>query len=382
MVGWVMSLPILKYLKEIPPYVPGKPIEEVARELGITGAVKLASNENPRGMSPLARQAVVERLADGHRYPDSASFELREALVRRLGRPAESIVLGNGSDEIIVLCCLALLRPGLSAVAPRPGFSTYLTAVKMTGAEFREVDLTDFRQDLPAMARAVDETTRVVILNNPHNPTGSALTKAELTSFVRDLPPEVLVLLDEAYIDFAGPDAARGLDLADGGRPVAALWTFSKAYGLAGLRVGYAVLPRELAAVVERIRMPFNLNSLAQAAALAALSDTDFYEETRRLVTDGLNYFYKSFDRMGLWYLPSEANFVLVKIEPHPTAGRPDPALADLSPAEAAHQLLLREGVIIRPLDNYGLPDHIRVNVGLPPENEKFIAALAKVLGR
>ncbi|MBU0515741.1 MAG: histidinol-phosphate transaminase [Proteobacteria bacterium] len=377
-----MPLPILEYLNEIPPYVPGKPIEEVAREMGITGAIKLASNENPRGMSPLARQAVAERLKNGHRYPDSASFELKEALVRRLGRPAESIVLGNGSDEIIVLICLALLQPGLSAVVPRPGFSTYRTAVRMTGATFREVDLSDFRQDLPAMARAVDETTRVVILNNPHNPTGSALTKAELNSFVRDLPPDVLVLLDEAYIDFAGPEVARGLDLADGRRPVAALWTFSKIYGLAGLRVGYGVLPLDLAGVVERIRMPFNLNSLAQAAALAALGDTGFFEETRALVRRGLAYFYEKLEAQGVWCLPSEANFVLVKIEPHPARVGARAALAEMSPAQAAHQLLLREGVIVRPLDNYGLPQYIRVTVGLPEENQRFIAALAKVRGQ
>jgi histidinol-phosphate aminotransferase len=378
-----MSLPILKYLGEIPPYVPGKPIEEVARELGVTDAVKLASNENPLGPSPAARAAVEKRLADLHRYPDSASFELKEALVRRLGRPAESIVLGNGSDEIIVLICLALLQPGLNAVAPRPGFSTYRTAVQLTGADLREVDLKDFRQDLPAMARAVDQSTRMVILNNPHNPTGSALTEAELNAFLADLPPDVLVVLDEAYIDFVtAAQVARGLNWADGERPVAALWTFSKIYGLAGLRIGYGVLPIELTAVFERIRMPFNLNLAAQAAALAALTDTDFFEKTRRLVMDGLNYFYENFDRMGLGYLPSQANFVMVRIEPHPAAGDPDSPLAGVGPGMAVHRLLLAEGVIVRPLDNYGLPDYIRVNAGLPQENRRFIQALERVLAR
>ncbi len=378
-----MTLPILKYLEEIPPYVPGKPVEEVARELGVADAIKLASNENPIGVSPAAREAVERRLADLHRYPDSAAFELKAALAARLGRPAESIVLGNGSDEIIALCCLALLEPGLSAVAPRPGFSTYETAVRITGATFREVDLKNFRQDLPAMARAVDETTRIVILNNPHNPTGSALGRADLAAFLADLPPDVLVVLDEAYIDFVtDADVARGLGWADGERPVAALWTFSKIYGLAGLRIGYAVLPIELAAVFERIRMPFNVSLPAQAAAQAALSDTAFYEQTRRMVADGLNYFYDQFQRLGLWYLPSQANFVLVRIEALPAAGGTDPAPAAAGPGMTAHQLLLREGVIVRPLDNYGLPNYIRVNAGRPEENRRFIEALQRVLRR
>jgi histidinol-phosphate aminotransferase len=378
-----MTLPIRKFLGEIPPYVPGKPIEEVARELGVADAIKLASNENPIGVSPAAREAIAGQLANLHRYPDSAAFELKAALAARLGRPAESIVLGNGSDEIITLCCLALLEPGLSAVAPRPGFSTYETAVKITGASLRAVDLKDFRQDLPAMARAVDETTRIVILNNPHNPTGSALSRDDLAAFLADLPPDVLVILDEAYIDFVThAGVAWGLDWADGERPVAVVWTFSKIYGLAGLRIGYAVLPVELAQIFERIRMPFNINLPAQAGALAALSDTAFVEETRRLVAEGLAYFYRQFDQMGLWYRPSQANFVLVRIEPHPAAGGTDAALAAASPGLAAHQLLLREGVIIRPLDNYGLPDYIRVNVGRPEENQRFIEALARVLKR
>lgn len=366
-----MALPINKHLEAIGPYVPGKPIEELAREMGIEGAIKLASNENPLGPSPAAVEAYRDAMANLHRYPDAASFDLRRALSRKFDRPENTIVLGNGSDEIMALIGLALLEKGTTVVAPSPGFSTYTTVTLIPGAELIEVPLKDNQQDLAAMAGAVDDSTRIVILNNPHNPTGGFVTEEELSLFLNDLPDDLLVILDEAYIDFAtDPSLADGLDYLDGRVPVAALRTFSKAYGLAGLRVGYGFVPPELASIYERIRMPFNVNLPAQVAAVAALGDVEFYQRTRKMVTDGLSYLYGELDRLGLWHLESQANFVMIRVDEHPAK------------AKGVFDELLELGVIVRPLGSYGLPDHIRVNVGLARENERFISALAHVLKR
>ena len=361
-----MKLDIPDHILKLPAYVPGKPIEEVEREHGIRDSIKLASNENPLGPSPNAVAAIQANLTKAHRYPDAGGYELVHKLAERLSLPPECIVPGNGSDDIIGMLGLALLRPGDAVVIPQPAFQMYEITVRSNNAKPLWVPLKAFTTDLEAMVAAAKSGVRMVFITNPHNPSGTIVDRPRFEKFLDRLPPEVVVVLDEAYIEFVRspdcPDSARYLG---SGRPVVGLRTFSKAYGLAGLRVGYALAPPEIAAVLNRVRQPFNVNSLALAAASAALDDAGFLQDTLELVHRGIDYFCSRLDRRRIKYHPSQANFLLVELGPE----APDMV-----------NRLLERGVIVRGLTSYGYPGHIRVNVGLPAENERFIQALDEVM--
>jgi histidinol-phosphate aminotransferase len=355
------------HILSIPAYVPGKPVEELERERGIRDSIKLASNENPLGPSPRALQALARSIAGVHRYPDSAGFELTRALGRRLGLEPSHIILGNGSDDIIGMLATAFLRPGDDVVMPQPSFQMYEIVTLAAAARPVMVPLRALRTDLDAMAERVTARTRMIFVNTPHNPTGSLVTRAELDRFLGRLPDGVPVVLDEAYIEFvrdpAGPDSR---DYVRAGRPVVGLRTFSKAYGLAGLRVGYGLMHPDTASVLNRVRQPFNVNLPAQVAALAALEDADFLAETLQVVHAGVDYLQAELDRMGLECTPSQSNFLMFRVP---------------GEARAVFDRLLDRGVIVRPLGGYGYPDRLRVSVGRPEENRRFVEALREVLG-
>ncbi len=353
-------------IEELVPYQPGKPIEELERELGIKGAIKLASNENPLGPSPKAVEAMQAALPGLHRYPDGAGFALRTALAKKFGVDFAQTCIGNGSDEIIEFLARAYVRPGQEALAAAPSFLMYSKLVQVAGGKLHEVPLKDFRIDLQAMLAAITPQTRLVFINNPDNPAGTAVSKTELAEFLDQVPQGVLVVLDEAYIDFTtDPQVAMGTDFLGHDTPVLVMRTFSKSAGLAGLRIGYALGPQEVIAAFDRVRQPFNTSILAQVGGVAALADEEFFKRTRRLVIDGLNTFYQGFKDLGLFYVPSQTNFVLVRIGPK---------------AKKVADLLLRRGVIIRYMGSYDLPEFLRISVGLPQENQRFVEALKDIV--
>ena len=361
-----MKLKAPDHILAIPPYVPGKPVEELERERGIRHSIKLASNENPLGPSPKALAALRQALASVHRYPDSAGFELTRKLAARLRLEPGQIVLGNGSDDVIAMLVRSFLRPGDEVLMPRPSFQMYEIEARAAAAVPVEVPLKDFRTDFGAMAARLTPRTRMVFVNTPHNPTGSLVTRSEFEAFMGLLPDRVLLVLDEAYIDFVrdptGPDS---LDYVKAGRPVVGLRTFSKAYGLAGLRIGYGLMAVEVAGVLNRVRQPFNVSLPAQAAASAALEDAEFIEETLRVVHQGVDYLHAALTELGLECRPTQSNFLMFRV--------PDDA-------RRVFEGLLARGVIVRPLASYGYPDRIRVNAGLPEENRRFIESLRQVL--
>jgi histidinol-phosphate aminotransferase len=358
-----------EYVRSIAPYVPGKPIEELAREYGLAedAIVKLASNENPRGPSPKAREAVIAACTGITRYPDGNGFALKSALASRFGVGVGQIVLGNGSNDVLELATQAFLRPGDDAVYAQHAFAVYPLATQARGARGIEVKARNFGHDLGAMAFAITRRTRIVFVANPNNPTGTWLPPSEVKAFVAAVPRDCLIVLDEAYDEYLEP----------GQRSASASWiaehpnlivsrTFSKAYGLAGLRVGFGLMDIAVADMLNRVRQPFNVSSVAQAAALAALADTDYVAESARLNRAGLAQLSSALGAMGVEYLPSHANFLLVHV----------------GDGARVYEHLLRQGVIVRPVANYGLPAHVRVTVGLPEENRRFLAALESALAR
>jgi histidinol-phosphate aminotransferase len=353
-------------VNEIAPYVPGKPAEELARELGLTRIVKLASNENPLGPSPKAAAALAAVVHDiHHRYPDGASFELKRAIAGKLGVPSNMVVLGNGSNEILEVLAQLFLGKGHEAVYAWPAFVVYRLATLAHGARGVEVPLAPgLRHDLPAMAAAVTKKTRLVFVGNPNNPTGTWVTREELVSFLETLPPRALPVLDEAYFEYARdlPGFPDGVELARQGHDLCVLRTFSKVYGLAGLRVGYGVMPEKVAALYEKVRQPFNINRAGQEAALAALGDDDFVRRSVAGNRAGMEWLTRELTALGLPVTPSAGNFLLF-------------SLGARSGKEVFGRLL-RRGVIVRPVDNYGLPHHLRVTVGTPGENVVFLEAL------
>lgn len=360
---------VANHIAALTPYPPGKPIEELERELGITGSIKLASNENPLGPSPKALDSIRAALGKLHRYPDGSAYYLRHKLAAKLGVSPANIVFGNGSNEVIDLVIRTFLPPGQAAVICEPTFLMYGKFLAAAGCQCRKVGLTaDLRIDLEAMLRAgqAREPARLYIVNNPNNPTGTVVSRAEFDAFLAALPAEALVLLDEAYIEFAGgADTPRGLDYLSEGRVMAAR-TFSKMYGLAGVRLGYGLMPEALSSYIERVRQPFNVNSLAQAAALGALDDDEHFRRTLELTAQGLERLRSGIARLGFECLPTHANFFLVR------AGD----------GQALYERLLREGVIIRSMGSYGLPEFVRISVGLPEENERLLSTLARVVGQ
>jgi histidinol-phosphate aminotransferase len=356
-----------EWIRSLTPYPPGKPIEEVERELGISGSIKLASNENPLGPSPKALAAVQEALRGLHVYPDGSAFYLRRTLAERHGVSPEEILVGNGSNEIIELVVRTFMRERDEAVMADQAFVVYQLVTRAVGGTPRTVPLRDFTHDLEAMAEAVTPRTRLVFLANPNNPTGTMVGREAWRAFLRALPPRQLVVVaDDAYADYVeDPDYPDTIgDRGDGGVPVVTLRTFSKLYGLAGLRVGYAVAPAAVVDAMHRIRQPFNVNALALAAARAALDDQEHVRRTLAVNREGMAFLTESFRAMGLSFVPSVANFLLVKV----------------GKGMAVYEALLRRGVIVRPMDGYGFPEHLRVTVGLPDENRRFVDALADVL--
>ncbi len=355
------------HIRRIAPYVPGKPVDDLAREMNLdpTSIVKLASNENPRGPGKKVLAAIAAAAQDLTRYPDGNGFALKAALATRLAVDPVQLILGNGSNDILELATLAYLRPGDAAVFSAHAFAVYPLATQARGAEGIVVPARDYGHDLPAMLAAITQRTRIVFVANPNNPTGTWLPPAAVEAFIAAVPRDVLVVLDEAYNEYLVPQ-----DRAD-----SAAWTrryphllvsrsFSKAYGLAALRIGYGVASPPVADMLNRVRQPFNVNSFAQAAAIAALEDTAYVEESRALNVAGLAQLGAGLDALGIAYLPSHGNFVLARV----------------GDAARVNSALLAQGVIVRPVDNYGLPEWLRISVGLPTENARFLTALASAV--
>jgi histidinol-phosphate aminotransferase len=362
----------LDHVRAIAPYVGGKPISEVAREFGLdeTKIVKLASNENPLGMPESAKKAMAKAAEDLGRYPDSNGFDLKNAIAKKLNVPFEWITLGNGSNDILELTARAVAQEGDEVVFSKHAFAVYPLATQAVGGKAVEVAATaDYGHDLPAMLRAITPKTRLVFVANPNNPTGTFLKAIEIEAFLEKVPSDVVVVIDEAYNEFLTPEQQYDAIAWVRKYPnVIVSRSFSKAYGLAGLRIGYGVAQKNITDLLNRIRQPFNVNSLAQAAAIAALADVEFLKKCYELNRAGYVQLTKAFEQMGLRYLPSSGNFVLVKVGDEPNSG----AKVNLE--------LLKAGIIVRPVGNYGLPEWLRISIGLPEENQAFIEALKKIL--
>jgi histidinol-phosphate aminotransferase len=355
------------YIRAIAPYQPGKPISDLAREMGLDPSqiVKLASNENPLGASPKAYLAMQDALEDIARYPDGNNFALRDAVCQKFSLKPDQLVFGNGSNDILELCARAFLLSGHEAIYSQHAFAVYALATQAVGARGVPVPAREFGHDLDAMIAAITPKTRMVFIANPNNPTGTMLEKSELLAFLRRVPREVLVVLDEAYDEYM-PAEAKSESFA---------WlsefdnliisrTFSKAYGLAGLRIGYGVASPDVVDMMNRVRQPFNVNSVAQAAALASLSDDGFVERSYALNRAGMLQLTQGFNNLGLNYIPSFGNFVSFRIEN----------------AHLVYRQLLEQGVIVRPIANYEMPDYLRVSIGLFDENARFLEVLEKIV--
>jgi histidinol-phosphate aminotransferase len=356
------------YVRSIAPYQPGKPITELAREMGLKeeSIVKLASNENPRGTGPRTRAAIERALGEVARYPDGNGHELKAALARRYGVDMAQIVLGNGSNDVLELVALAFLGPGRAAVYSQHAFAVYPLATQARGARGIVAPAKDFGHDLEAMARAVDDETCVLWIANPNNPTGTLAAADALEAFVRRVPERVIVVIDEAYNEYLPADLRADTVKWLKRHPNLVLTrTFSKAYGLAGLRVGYALAHASVADVMNRVRQPFNVNSIALAAATAALEDMEFVARSYAGNLQGLRQLREGAARLGLEFIPSYGNFLTVRV----------------GKAQDVYKRLLRRGVIVRPVGGgYELPEHLRVTVGTEEENERFLTALAASL--
>jgi len=354
-----------EWVRSLAPYPPGMPVEELEREYGIHDSIKIASNENPLGPSPRAVAAVIEAAKNMHRYPDGAAFYLRRALAQRLGVSPETLIFGNGSNEIIELAARTFLRPGDEAVMAAQTFVIYRSVVQAVGGSPKEVPLRNFTHDLEGFAEAIGPRTRMVFLANPNNPTGTIFKRHDWEEFLAAVPPKVVIVMDEAYAEYVDdPAYPNSLDDHSSNHLILTLRTFSKIYGLAALRIGYGVSSPEVIDLMNRVRQPFNVSSLAQAAALAALDDAGHVEATRKVNREGMAYLKRECDRLGLQWVPSWANFLLVQV----------------GSGAQTYERLLRQGVIVRPMGFYGFPDHVRVTVGTQTENERFVVALERAL--
>jgi len=363
------------YIRAIAPYQAGKPISELERELGITGIVKLASNENPLGASPKSLAAARAALDEIGLYPDGNGFALKDALAKRYGVAQDQIVLGNGSNDLLELSARAFLTVGDRVVYADHSFAVYALATQAVGAAGISVAAKNFGHDLDAMRKAaVEQGAKMIFIANPNNPTGTFVSGIELLEFLRALPANILVVLDEAYNEYL-PEECR-YDSVSWLKEFPNLIisrTFSKAYGLASLRVGYALGDRQVMDMLNRVRQPFNVNSVAQAAAAAAIRDTEFVQQTFALNRRGMKQIVAGLTKLGLEYIPSFGNFVSFKIA--------DPVLSTVEGAMHVYRRLLELGVIVRPIANYAMPDYLRVSIGLESENEKFLSVLQQILG-
>jgi histidinol-phosphate aminotransferase len=354
-----------EYIRSLIPYEPGKPIEEVEREFGISGSVKLASNENPLGPSPRALAVLRERLPELHLYPDGDCFYLKRALARKLGVEPDRLIFGNGSNEIIELAARTFMRPGDEAVMAEQAFLVYELIVQAVGGRRKTVPLKNFTHDLAAIADAITPQTRLVFLANPNNPTGTIYHRRDWEAFLERISPDVLVIVDEAYFEYVeAVDYPNSLDYHARHPAILTLRTFSKLYGLAGLRIGYGIGAKDVIALMQRVRQPFNVNAPAQWAALAALDDTEHVQRSLRINRQGVKYLEAEFTRLGLSYVPSQANFILVRVGNGPEV----------------FQRLLQQGVIVRPMVGYKFPEHVRITVGTMAENRRLIGALERII--
>lgn len=366
-----MSKLVSENISTLRPYEPGKPIDELERELGISNSIKLASNENPLGPSPKAVEAMQSLLGEAHMYPDGAAFRLREAVSKKFDIPMNEIITGNGSNELLTLAARTFACPGENAVISDYGFVAYKIVLTAANVPFTSVPVQPgFEQDLSALAAACDQNTKLLFLANPNNPTGTYVGRKALENFLKEVPPHVIVVLDEAYVEYAdADDYTSGLELRGLRERLLVFRTFSKCYGLGGMRVGFGVGPAELIDYMNRIREPFNVNILAQAAGAAALFDQDFVERTVKANAESMVLFKRALEDMGLKYTPSQTNFLLVEM---PEADKPL--------GGAVYQAMLRHGVITRPMAGYGLPNHLRITLGTPAQMERCVSALKAAL--
>jgi histidinol-phosphate aminotransferase len=364
-----VTLPINPTLKDLPTYQPGRPIEEVARELGMPAAqiIKLASNENPLGPSPASLQAMQHVLANINLYPDGNAFYLKHKLADKLTVQPENLILGNGSNEIIEFVGHAFMQPGAEVIVSQFCFAIYPLTAKLFGADVITVPAVNHGHDLPAMLAAITPRTRVVFVANPNNPTGTVVSKQELMDFAGRVPANVLLVLDEAYIEFLNDPADFIPEIRRGQKTNLLLMrTFSKIFGLAGLRLGYGIGNPELITALEKIRQPFNINSIAQAGALAALDDADHMRRTRENNATGLKLYADAFQKLGLEFVPSAGNFILVRV----------------GEGQRVFEAMQKLGVIVRPMGGYQLPEWIRISVGTPEQNDRCVGALKTVLNK
>ena len=353
-------------VRGLQPYQPGKPVEELERELGISGIIKLASNENPKGASPLVAGALKTALSDLARYPDGSGFSLKSKLARFLGIRPNQITLGNGSNDVLEIITRCFAGPGQGVVISEHAFAVYYLAAKSVDAHIAIAPARQYGHDLKAMREAIDSDTKLVFIANPNNPTGTHLTSAQLLAFLEDIPKDTLVVLDEAYVEYAADlDHEDGLTFLDRFPNLIVTRTFSKAYGIAALRVGYAVASEDVTDILNRVRQPFNVNALALVAAEAALEDQHFVAQSVLENKNGLERLMVACAEMGIESIPSAANFICVRVGPH---------------AQKVYDAMLRMGVIVRPVANYGLPEHLRITIGTPQENERLIETLRSAL--
>lgn len=358
-----------KILDDIAPYEPGRPIDEVKRELGLDKVIKLASNENPYGPSPKVLDAIMRAAENANRYPDGGCFYLREALSKRLAVPGENIVFGNGSDELIILALRAFVHPEEEVIISDPTFLVYKIGSKIVEAQIKTVPTKNFRYDLDGILEAITDKTKLIFIANPENPTGSYINEEDLERFIEKVPKDVVVFIDEAYYEFAkGGDyleTAKLIERSD--KNIIISRTFSKAYGLAGLRLGYILARKDIATVVNKVREPFNINSIAQAAGIASMEDTKSLDAYIKLVTEEKKKICDAFEKMNVEYVPSYTNFILIDTK---------------RDSKAVFEHCLRSGIIIRDMSAWALDGFVRVNVGLPEENDEFLKVFAEAIER
>lgn len=358
--------PIRPNIGKISPYSPGKPIEEVERELKITGVVKLASNENPLGPSPKAIEAINKFSRDVSLYPDQNCYELTRLLAGKLDISPDNMVIGNGSDEIMMLVALAYITAGDEVILSLNTFSTYETVSRLMEASITLVNLKNYTYDLEAMAGICSQKTKLIFVCNPNNPTGTMNTKGQLDYLISKASPNTIILIDEAYGEYVeSPEYPDSLDYVRANKNVVVTRTFSKVYGLAGLRVGYGIAKPEIIKYLKLVRLPFSVNRLAQIAATISLADSHHVEASRKNNSEGKKYLYAQLDKLGISYVKTEANFIFINLN---------------NDADTVFMELMRRGVIVRPLSSFGMPGSIRVTIGTPEQNQKFIKALSEVI--
>jgi histidinol-phosphate aminotransferase len=360
-----VTIPFADHLKDIPDYVPGKPVEELERELGIREAIKMASNENFWGPPPKVRQTISDKIQALNFYPDSGCFLLRERLAKKFGVEANQVIVGHGSNYLIELIARSVLNPGDEGMTCEPSFAFYRRAIKGSLGNHQSIPLRNFEVEVEDLLKGLSKQTRLIFVGSPNNPTGKIIPFPKLKFFMNRLNPDILVVLDEAYFDYVdSSDARSGLDLLKDHQNLIVLRTFSKIYSLAGLRIGFGIAHALIIQSLMKLYLPFNVGILDQAAALTVLEEKDFLKEIKRINQEGKRYLYKVLDDLGLEFIPTDANFILIRV----------------GQATRVYEELLKKGIIVRDMTLWRLPDHIRVTISLPENNERFIRELRTLL--